>query len=182
MDFTKIIDLVESKMSQLTNACYEQQMQSEFMKNYRKLDKAKLLERHEALYKNMIEWLKGETSKEFAEKYFKSVGATRFNEGFPLAEVNFALFTTKKVFWNMLTEEKKLLQETSCENILESMRIVSNYFDIGSYCIIRGYIHELFSKLDIASKVSREEIEKILEYGALDDEDLNADEFIWRHV
>lgn len=152
------------------------------MKNYKKLSKEKLIERHEALYKNLVEWINKGADNDQAEKYFMNVGATRFEEGIPLSEVNYALFITKKVFWEFLSKEKNFFDGQDCNSIIQTLRVISNYFDLGSFYIIRGYTNQLFDKLDIAAKVSREEIQKILEHGVLDDEDIDASEFVWRHV
>lgn len=182
MEFSGIINMIGTNLSLLTNQCYDKQIKSEFMKNYKKLKKEKLIERHEALYKNLVEWINKGANNDQAEKYFINVGATRFEEGIPLSEVNYALFITKKVFWEFLSKEKKIFEGQDCKSIIDALRVISNYFDLGSFYIIRGYTNQLFDKLDIAAKVSREEIQKILEHGALDDEDIEASEFVWRHV
>jgi hypothetical protein len=157
-------------------------MKSEYMTTYQKLDEVKVIEREELVFKNFINWLKNGASNDEAEKYFEKVGADRFNEGFPLTEINYALYITKKVFWSTIAWKKELFEDSEFHQLIEYMTILNNYFDLGSFYLIRGYINKLFTKLDISDKLTREEIHTILVRGAFDDDELDKSDFVWRHV
>ncbi|MEW6507864.1 MAG: hypothetical protein AB1432_08990 [Bacteroidota bacterium] len=182
MDFTKMINFVESHVNILARSYYEQLMKSEYMTTYQKLDEVKVIEREELVFKNFINWLKNGASNDEAEKYFEKVGADRFNEGFPLTEINYALYITKKVFWSTIAWKKELFEDSEFHQLIEYMTILNNYFDLGSFYLIRGYINMLFTKLDISDKLTREEIHTILVRGAFDDDELDKSDFVWRHV
>lgn len=182
MDFTKMINFVETHINLLAHSYYEQLMKSEYMTTYQKLDQSKVIAREELVFQNFIKWLKSGASNDEAEKYFEKIGAERFNEGFPLTEINYALYITKKVFWSTIAWKKELFEESDFHHLIECMTILNNYFDLGSFYLIRGYVHELFTKLDISDKLTREEIHKILVRGAFDEDDLDKSDFVWRHV
>lgn len=162
MNFSKIILFLETNIPSLSNAYYEQVMQSEFMKTYQKFDKAKVIERAEKLFLNFVDWLKKGASNIEAEKYFEDVGAERFREGFPLTEVNYALYTTKKVFWSYIAWKEELFEGLDFVNTIEYITILNNFFDLGNFYITKGYIQELVNKIDESSQYSKEEIKKFL--------------------
>lgn len=159
MDFSKIIKFIEANIHNLSHAYYEQIKQSEFTKSYQQFDESKVIERAEKVFQNFIEWLKTGASNDKAEKYFENVGAERFREGFPLTEVNYALYTTKKVFWSFIAWKKELFDEMDFVQTIECTTILNNFFDLGSFYIIKGYVNELIEKID---KYTKDEIKKFL--------------------
>jgi len=159
MDFSKIIKFIEANIHNLSHAYYDQIKQSEFTRTYQQFDESKVIERAEKVFQNFIEWLKTGASNDKAEKYFESIGAERFREGFPLTEVNYALYTTKKVFWSFIAWKEELFDEMDFVQIIECTTILNNYFDLGNFYIIKGYVNELISKID---EYSKEEIKKYL--------------------
>ncbi|MGK9369879.1 hypothetical protein ACSSWA_13365 [Melioribacter sp. Ez-97] len=188
MDFTHIIEFIRNNLHQISHAYYEQIKKTELMKNYRRLSEKEVIAREERVFENLIEWLQTGASNDKAEKYFENVGAERFKEGFPLTEVNYALYITKKVFWSFIAWKKELFGFDDEEGgidfsrIMEYVTILNNFFDLGNFYIIRGYIGELFEQLEETASMSKEEIKKILMHGAFDDNDFNKDEIIWHHI
>lgn len=162
MDFSKIIHFLEQSISSLSNAFYEQVKQSEYMQTYKQFDKNEVIKRAEKVFLHLIDWLKAGASNIEAEKYFEQIGAERFREGFPLTEVNYALFTTKKVFWSFVAWKEDLFEEMDFFKTIEHITLLNNFFDLGSFYIIKGYVNELISKIDESSKYSKEEIKKFL--------------------
>lgn len=159
MDFSKIIKFIEANIHNLSHAYYEQIKQSEFTKYYQQFDESKVIERAEKVFQNFIDWLKTGASNDKAERYFENVGAERFREGFPLTEVNYALYTTKKVFWSFIAWKKELFDEMDFVQTIECTTILNNFFDLGSFYIIKGYVNELIEKID---KYTKDEIKKFL--------------------
>ncbi len=162
MDFSKIISFLESNTTSLSNAFYEQIIQYDMMKTYKQLEKPVVIERAEKLFLHFIDWLKKGASNEKAEKYFEKVGAERFHEGFPLTEVIYALFTTKKVFWSFIAWKEELFDDMDYVKLIEYVTILNNFFDLGNFFIVKGYINELISKMDESLGYTKEEIKKFL--------------------
>jgi hypothetical protein len=181
MDFSKIIKYVQNNTSTLARAYFDQVKKSEFMHTYQKLDESKVITREEAVFVNLIKWLESGASNDEAEKYFEKVGAERFNEGFPLTEINYALYITKKVFWSFIAWKEELFENMDFHQIVEQMTIINNFFDLGSFYIIQGYTHELIDKLDETVHISKREIQRVLTKGAFDS-DLDKSKIIWRRI
>lgn len=182
MEYLRLISYVENNLNTLARTYYEQIKKSDYMKTYQKLDPKKAIEREELVFLNLIDWLKSGASNDEAEKYFERVGAERFAEGFPLSEVNYALYLTKKVFWSAVAWKFEITGHMSNPELLEFITILGNYFDLGSFYITRGYFREMFDRLDASAKFSKDEIQNIFVRGAFDSDELNKSEIVWRHV
>ena len=50
---------------------------------------------------------------------------------------------------------------------IEFMTVINNYFDLGDFYIIRGYLKELYEHLSETNKFTKEELEKLVTGGAL---------------
>lgn len=182
MELNKIIDLINQHKNEIANTYFEQVKNSDYMKTYHKLDPQKVITREEATYSHLVDWLKSGIDNDEAEKFFTNIGSERYREGFPLSELNYALYISKKAFWAFLMEHSEIIEGLEKKSIIEFFGILSNYFALGGFYMVRGYINTLFDKLDINDRLTREEIHNILVRGAFDEEDLDMSEFAWRHV
>ena len=182
MDFGNIINLINQYKRHIANAYFEQVKNTEYMKTYHKFDPEKVIAREEATYTHLVEWLKSGSDNDAAEKFFANVGSERYKEGFPLSELNYALYISKKAFWSFMIEHAEIIEGLDKKVLIEFFGILSNYFALGGFHMVRGYINTLFDQLDINDRLTREEIHNILVRGALDEEDLDMSEFAWRHV
>ncbi|MFA7228219.1 MAG: hypothetical protein WC061_04225, partial [Melioribacteraceae bacterium] len=168
MEFGNIINLITQHKREIATAYFDQVKNSEYMKTYHKLDPQKVITREEATYSHLVEWLKSGIDNDEAEKFFSNIGSERYREGFPLSELNYALYISKKAFWAFLMEHSEIIEGLEKKNIIEFFGILSNYFALGGFYMVRGYINTLFDKLDINDRLTREEIHNILVRGAFD--------------
>lgn len=185
MEFTKFIKMLNENKKTYANTWFELIINSEYMETYKKLDKEVILERGEAVFTHLASWLESGASNDVAEKYFEGVGKERFKEGFPLTEVIYALYMVKKVFWCCIAWKKDVCEEKEnkdCEQCVEFLTILGNYFDLGNFYMTRGYFQKIFSELDNSSISGKEELKNFLKKGVINLEDLDKEEFIWRHV
>jgi len=180
--FDKLIELLITNKRTIATAYYEQVKNSDYMKTYHKLDPEKVIAREESTYIHLAEWLKNGSDNENAEIFFEKVGSERYGEGFPLSELNYALFISKKAFYEFARNYPELLTGKAPQEIIDGFAIIGNYFALGGFYMIRGYLNTLFEKLDINDSLSREEIHQILVRGAIDEEDIDMSDFVWRHV
>ncbi len=154
---------------------------SEHMNNYKKLSKEQLEDRAKKVYENLIDWIEKGAENVNAEKYFEHVGVERLNEGFPLIEVYYAIYLTKKVLLKNLNELIESEPDKIFAKQVEDMTILSNFFDLGNFYLIRGYIREAYKRIYDTKKISPDELNKIIYQGDLYKEEID-DDFIWRHV
>jgi hypothetical protein len=182
MDILRLTNLIESNLDAIVKDYCEQINSSEYMKTYQKLNPEKLSEREKEVFKHLIGWLNNGANNDQAEKYFEKIGEERYREGFPLTELNYALFITKKVFWAFLEKHPELLEAIDKNELVKFFIVLGNYYDLAVFYIIRSYIQTLFERLDINDRLSREEIHNILVRGAYDEDDFEMTDFVWRHI
>jgi len=182
MAFDQLIELLNSHKREIALSYYEQVKGSEYMKTYHSLDPEKVIAREEATYVHLAAWLKSGSSNTDAEKFFEKVGSDRYKEGFPLSELNYALFISRKAFNEFVKQHPEILDGLKPQEIVEYFGILGNYFALGGFYMVRSYLNTLFEKLDINDRLSREEMHQILIRGAFDEQDLDMTDFVWRHV
>jgi uncharacterized protein YneF (UPF0154 family) len=182
MVFDLLIQLLNSHKREIATAYYEQVKNSDYMKTYHAQEPDKVILREEATYSHLADWLKSGSSNSDAEKFFEKVGCERYKEGFPLSELNYALFISKKAFYEFIKNHPEILEGLKPQEIVEYFGILSNYFALGGFYMVRSYINTLFEKLDINDRLSREEIHQILIRGAIDEQEFDMSDFVWRHI
>lgn len=185
MEFSKFINKIRIDKNSLARTWSELVGKSEYMEKYKELEKEVILERGEAVFTHLANWLESGASNDVAEEYFESVGQERFKEGFPLSEVVYAHHLVKKIFWSSIAWDKGFVDQTEstkCENCVEFWTILNNYFDLGNFYITRGYFQSIFENIDGLENSSVEEFKKYLKHGSIDSDDLDKEKFIWRHV
>ena len=152
-------DLVENWVSEVKN--------SEYLETYQKLSDKELFNRGSILFSNLQDWLLKGASNDEIVYYFQKIGSDRINEGFPLSEVYYALYLEKKVLWSFVAWKDEVTGVLKARDAIEFMQVINNYFDLGDFYIIRGYMHELYSHISDSDKFTKEELEKMLTKGAL---------------
>ena len=173
---------IKKEISSLTSKWAEEIKKSEYMDKYKNLDADELLGRGEILYLNMISWLEEGASNVEIEGYFQGIGVERIKEGFSLTEINYAIYLLKVILNDYLATNKDLISSTDSSTAFEINAILNNYFDLGIFFVTRGYSQELFSRIERTNKFSKEELNQIISKSALEEEDADSDEFVWRHV
>jgi hypothetical protein len=167
MVYESLISIVETHIDNLTDTWVQEVKRSEYLETYKKLNEKELHSRGNILFSNLLEWLLKGASNEDAATYFKEIGQLRIKEGFPLTEVYYALYLEKKVLWSFVAWKDDVSGILKAVDAIEFMTVINNYFDLGDFYIIRGYMHELYEHIAETERFTKEELEKIFTGGAL---------------
>ncbi len=168
MLYDNLISVLTTNIENLARMWVFEVKKSKYMKTYQTLPDEELLKRSKYVFINLIKWLESGASNEEVEQYFENVGAVRNKEGFPLSEVNYALYLVKKIFWSFSVWKDEIMGSFEKLETIEFITVLNNYFDLGDFFIIRGYFDELFNKLDKSHRFTKDEMEHILVKGAAD--------------
>lgn len=179
---SKLSEIIRTEINNLTAKWAGDIKKSEYMDRYSKLDDEELFQRGEVLYLNLISWLEEGASNVEIEGYFSGIGIERIKEGFSLTEVNYAIYLLKVILFDFLATNKNVISSTSTQDSFEINAILNNYFDLGIFFVTRGYSQELFSRIESSNKFSKDELNSIISKSALEEEEADSDEFVWRHV
>ena len=167
MVYESLIAILEKHLTDLTETWASEVNNSDYLETYKKLPQKELFNRGHILFSNLQDWLlKGASNDEIAH-YFQEIGNKRINEGVPLSEIYYALYLEKKILWSYVSEKDEVTGILKAKDAIEFMTVINNYFDLGDFYIIRGYLHELFTHLSDSDKFSNDELENLFTKGAL---------------
>lgn len=167
MVYESLIAIVEKHLDDLTDSWVSEVKNSDYLETYQKLSNNELVNRGNILFSNLQDWLLNGASNDDAAKYFQKIGRERISEGFPLSEVYYALYLEKKVLWSFVALKDEVAGILTAQDAIEFMSEINNYFDLGNFNIIRGYLNDLYTHIADSDKFTKEELEKLLSKGAL---------------
>ncbi|MFH1194749.1 MAG: hypothetical protein V1720_03490 [bacterium] len=170
MVYESLIAIVESSLKDLVKSWVKEILRSDYMKTYHALTEVQILQRGETLFGNLKKWLDRGAYGEEVEEYFVKVGEDRFMEGFPLSEIHYALYLEKKVLWSYVNWKEDVTGKFTTPEAIEFMTVLNNYFDLGNFFIIKGYMQALYDRLVESDKFSDEELKNYIGKGALYEE------------
>lgn len=170
MNTTIMASLLEAHARSLAQSWLEEVKKTDYMNTYRGLADGLVLQRGYNVYLMFHKWLQaGAEDKDIAVD-FEAIGIQRYKEGFPLSEVMYALYLTKKVFWQFLITNEEVKKDFDLVRSAEALSVFNNYFDLGNFFIVRGYLNELSIHLNETEVINKEELSKILMKGGLSKE------------
>lgn len=167
MVYESLIAILETNLDNLAANWVGELKRSEYLETYNKLPDKEIHKRGNILFTNLQDWLMKGASNDDAAVYFQEVGTARLNEGFPLSEVYYALYLEKKVLWSFVAWKDEVTGILKARDAIEFMTVINNYFDLGDFYIIRGYMNELYTHIAKTKKFSEEELETLFTGGAL---------------
>ncbi|MEE9429505.1 MAG: hypothetical protein V3V16_00595 [Melioribacteraceae bacterium] len=162
MVYESLIAIVESHLSDLTQTWVDEVKKSTHLNTYQKLSDEELFNRGNTLFVNIQNWLINGASLDDAEIFFYNLGFKRFKENFPLTEIYYALHLEKKVLWSFIAWKDNTSRTLEAHDAIEFMTIINNYFDLGDFNLIRGYVDELHTQLSNSKKYNATELENLI--------------------
>jgi len=139
---------------------------SPYSKTYQRFSDAELERRARDVYDNLGKWLDRDTTMEQIGKAYIMVGRQRYQEGFPLCEVQYGLYYTKKVLWDHIMSEGILTNALEIYQALELAIRLQSFFDLASFYIIRGWLGELALKMEHADGMDHKTLETFFPAGS----------------
>jgi hypothetical protein len=182
MATSNLSKIVDDQIDELKKEWLGEVRKSEYLTTYKAFNDEETIKRGEAVYVHLREWLKEGATNNSAEEYFEKVGSIRFKERFPLTEVQYAIYLLKKIFWARIDWRDKVTGAFTTSNATKIMNVFNDYFDLASFSITKGYFNELLNSIKDDKIISKDDLKKLLIKGQLDPEQLEDEEFIWRHV
>ncbi len=162
MVYESLISITEQYHLQMAQAWFEEVRKSDYLQTYNALSDPQLLERGKILFENFLKWLQTGADNSEIKKYFVELGKERCKEGFPLSEVNYALYLEKKVLWNFIAFKDKTQGRLTPSDVIEFTSVISGYFDMGEFFIIRGFSEAFAQELIKSGKFPEDKLSEFL--------------------
>lgn len=156
MIYHQIVDLIKREPEKMAHRWGERVRRSEATKSYRTLSEEQLMTRHTRVFQNLALWLDQSLNRDQLGHAFESLGGERFHERIPLHEVNYALITAKRNFWELVRSQGLLNSALEFYQALELMSSIDLFFDLANYHIIRGYQNAQAADLGTVAAPSEE--------------------------
>ncbi len=115
-----------------------------FTPTYRKFSEKELNERSRTVYENLGKWLDMDSSNQEISREYSILGRKRYQEGFSLSEVLYALHVTKKILWRHVNSTGILKSALEMYRTMDIVVRLFHFYDLAAFFICRGYQGELF--------------------------------------
>lgn len=138
----KLIELIEKDADRLTKCWLADVRKHPDTITYHRFDEKMLYERAHKVYSQIGKWVSRETSKEDIARFYTALGKERREEGFPLAEVVYALQLTKRHLWLKVLSDGMLDSAMDLIKALELNNRVVLFFDRAIFYTTVGYESE----------------------------------------
>ncbi|RLE19192.1 MAG: hypothetical protein DRJ08_02750 [Acidobacteria bacterium] len=163
---TQLVEMIHANKERMAAAWCQEIRNCEYMKTFHSFRDEELVHRNERVLAHLADSLEAGTSRIETGKFFVIIGKERFREKFPLCEVNYALFLTKKVLWKRMHADGLLASALDLYQALELMNAICDFFDLASFYLIRGYTEEMHHKLVKTGKLTANELREVFSPGS----------------
>jgi hypothetical protein len=161
-----LLDLIENNSRRMAKAWRLGITSTPFSKTYQRFGDAELEARARDVYENLGKWLDRDTTMDQIGEAYIAIGRKRYQEGFPLCEVQYGLYYTKKVLWDHILSEGILTSALEMLQALDLLLRLQNFFDLASFYIIRGWLQEMALKLEQSSTIAHENLNTFFPVGS----------------
>jgi|GEM_PF-528465 len=140
--------------------------ESEYTKTYHKVQEDELIKMGKASYDNLGKFLAPQTSRTEIGNFYARLGSKRFEQGFPLCEIHYALHFTKKVLFNYILSEGMLPDTLTLYRVYDFFVEIYDFFDLAVFYITRGFQEALYKKISTLKKIDKDIVNKIFPTGS----------------
>jgi Histidine kinase N terminal len=139
---------------------------SKYTKTYRNLDEDTLVKIGKRVYDNLDQWLAPETPAEEIGKIYSKLGAERYEQGFPLCEITYAIHFVKKILLNHIFSTGIMPDTLKLYQTHDFVAKVHDFFDLASFYMARGFQESLYKRVSSLKGIDKDNIEKVFPAGS----------------
>jgi len=158
--YKKIVSLIDKRKKMIAEEWMGKVRETEYMPTYNQYSDNELTRRAEKLVKNLLIFLQAEGSLRDVGEYFVNLGKIRYNEKFPLSEIQFAVYLTKKILWKYILSESIFEKALDAYLAMDIITAIHDFFDKGIFYIIRGYMENQYVSIKKEEKISERNLKK----------------------
>jgi hypothetical protein len=134
----RLVRLIETHADALAEGLEKKVMASPSLSDFRTIPTHELRERVYEIYRNLGDWLLGQSEKQIEQRY-REIGARRASQKVPLAEVVLVITLTKENLWDFLKSEAVVDRAIEIMGELELLQMLDRFFDHAIYFAALGY-------------------------------------------
>jgi hypothetical protein len=134
----RLVRLIESHSEALASELLEKVQQSEYTRSFSRVPSEELRRRVCEIYQHLGDWLLARTDADLERRY-REIGARRFRQRVPLAELIWAITLAKQTLWEFLSWESVPDRLAEVFGELELLKLLGNFFDRAIHWASLGY-------------------------------------------
>ena len=131
---------------------------AENLKTYNALSDDALLKINSKVYRTLSLWLQNENDKNSIGAFFVNIGKERRKQGFAVSEVSYALFLSQRAVQEYIINENLIDSSMALYTIMGLSSQVSDFFYLGSYYMVKGYLEDTYLALQKNEDMSDEKL------------------------
>ncbi len=136
---SKLVRLIERHSDALATRLHGKLEESESTRVFAaRVPREEVTARESEIYKNLGEWLLTRTEADLAQRY-REIGARRYRQQVPLAELVWAIVLAKQNLWEFLNSEALPDGLPEVFGELDLVLMVGNFFDRAIHHAAQGY-------------------------------------------
>lgn len=166
MRFRQFVAIIENNSSAIAKKWAKGVSESRYTKTYRKLPQEDLVKIGKRVYDNLGQWLHPETPQSEIGMIYADIGAKRYEQGFPLCEISYAIHYTKKVLLNHILTESVLPDTLKLYQTQDFVRMIHDFFDLAAFYLTRGFQEALYKKVASQKGISKKNLQDIFPAGS----------------
>jgi len=148
----RLVRLIEAHSEALASELLEKVQQSEYTRSFSRVPAEELRRRVCEIYQHLGEWLLARTDSDLERRY-REIGARRFRQRVPLAELIWAIILAKQTLWEFLSWESVPDRLAEVFGELELLKLLGNFFDRAVHWASLGY-EDARAQEEVAAKVT----------------------------
>jgi hypothetical protein len=134
----RLVRLIEAHSDALASGLLDRVQDSSHAPSYRQVPPEELKQRVHEIYLHLGEWLLEKKDVDIEHRY-RGIGARRYHQQVPLAELIWAIILTKENLWEFLTWESAPDRPVEVFGELEVLRLLGQFFDRAIHYAALGY-------------------------------------------
>ena len=133
---------------------------SENMKTYNEFPDEELIKMNSGVYRMLALWFQKEADKNSIGSFFVNIGKERRKQGFAVSEVSYAIFLTQRAVLEYFMNENVVDNSMALYTIMGLSGQVADFFFLGSYYMVKGYLEDTYLALQKNEDISDEKLRK----------------------
>lgn len=130
------------------------------LKTYNSMTDDELMVININLYKMLALWFEKEIDKNRIGAFFVEIGKNRRRQNFAVSEVAYALLLGQRAVLEFITSESTLDSSLALYTVLDLTTRVADFFFLGSYYMMKGYLEDTYLSLSNDGAMSEEILKK----------------------
>jgi len=163
---TKFIEHIKNNSRLMAIKWAKMVSQSKFTSTYKKLTQEELIRLGGDVYDNLGRWLNPKTQQEEIGRIYTKIGAQRYEQGFPLCELHYAVHFTKKILLNHVFTEGLLPDTLKLYQTYDFIQELYDFFDLAVFYETRGFQEALYKKMITQEWINKEKMKDIFPQGS----------------